>query len=175
MHFLQFNPHCAQSCNVPKRGMFFASLLSPALAKKAFIREHIWVPLFINDNWNGMQPLFHLHCLCCNSPWNKISWDFAAYKLIPKGNLNKHCLSLIEVISWGFSFCCLHPAVAESLNLPSYEKESKSTLQFFFFEHLPACLSFIHYNDQRIADSHQYGREPWCCSCGNSTLPASLA
>lgn len=25
------------------------------------------------------------------------------FKLIPKGDLNKHCLSLIEVISWGFS------------------------------------------------------------------------
>lgn len=39
------------------------------------------------------------------------------YKLIPKGNLNKHCLSLIEVVSWAFSLWCLQPAVAENLNL----------------------------------------------------------
>lgn len=56
----------------------FWALLWP---KKAFIREHIWVPLFINDNWNGMQPLFHLHCFCCNSSWNKSSWDFAALQV----------------------------------------------------------------------------------------------
>lgn len=34
------------------------------------------------------------------------------YKLIPKVDLNKHCLSLIKVISWVFSFWCLQPAVA---------------------------------------------------------------